>query len=118
MAAVTYHLLTGRPAFDDRTAVSVLHRGATAQPPLLAAEVGPTALDQLLRRSLSWDPELRPPTAADFGRELAQHIGTAASPPAAVPVVRPSRQLPVALVIVLCLVLGTAVFLLSYLLLR
>ena len=114
VAAVTYHLLSGRPAFEDKTALSVLHRDTAAQPPPLPAGLASTALEHLLRRSLSWDPDQRPATAADFGRELARFIGAERLPATAGPV----RRIPTTLVIVVCLVLGAGAFWLTYLVLR
>lgn len=114
VAAVTYHLLSGRTAFDDRTPLSVLHRPAAAKPRPLAVELGTsTALDQLLTRSLSWDPDVRPPTAAAFGRELSEflHDGDEAPPPR-------GREIPTGPVVVFCVVVGIVLFLLTYLMLR
>lgn len=98
VAAVTYHLLSGTPAFADRTAAAVYERRADLKPQPLAARIGqPPALDRLLTRSLSWDPDKRPPTAADFARELGVFLdGT--SPRA--------REVPTGPLLVFCIVLA------------
>lgn len=114
VAAVTYHLLSGRTAFDDRTVASVLHRGATVRPRPLAVELGtPAGLDRLLTRSLSWDPDSRPRTPAAFAHELSQflHTDEYASPSRA-------REIPTSAVVAFCVIIGIGLFLLTYLLLR
>lgn len=114
VAAVTYHLLSGRTAFDDRTVMSVLQRDTKAKPQALATELGtPVALDRLLARSLSWDPEARPPTAATFGAELARflHVDEIENRP-------PASDVPTAAVVAFCVIVGLVLFALTYLFLR
>lgn len=114
VAAVTYHLLSGHTPFDDRTVVSVLHRGAAAKPRPIAVELGtPTALDRLLTRSLSWDPDVRPATAAAFGHELSQFLHVDEDAPHS-----HAREVPAGAVIVFCVILGVALFLITFVFLR
>jgi eukaryotic-like serine/threonine-protein kinase len=110
LAAVVYHLLCGSPPFPDQSAAAVLYRRADRKPQPLAAGLGqPVALDRLLSRSLSWDPGKRPATAAAFARELSTFL---AEPP------RQTREIPAALVVVVCVVLAGVLFAVTYLLAR
>ena len=103
VAAITYHLLSGDPPFPQRTAAAVANRRTDSRPPPVAVRLGqPAALDLLLARSLSWDPQKRPATAAAFARELAALV--ADEPP------RAAREVPTTLMVVLCLVLAVATF--------
>ena len=112
VAAVTYHLLSGRPPFGDATPGAVLARRADARPAPLAASVElPAELDRLLSRALSWDPNKRPATAADLADALERIEGD--SEPT-----RVRREVPTAVVLVLCVVLFLAAFTGTYLLVR
>ncbi len=109
-AAVTYHLLSGHPAFSDRTAAEVMERRADSRPPPLGARLGqPAALDRLLARSLSWDPERRPATAAEFARELEKLLVDDDVP-------APGPEVPTGPVMVFCVVLAVVLFVVTYLL--
>ncbi|SDS43494.1 serine/threonine-protein kinase [Actinopolymorpha singaporensis] len=110
VAAVTYHLLNGQPAFADRTAAAVLDRGADSRPPPLAARLGqPAALDRLLTRSLSWDPAKRPATAAEFARDLERFLtGEPHSRP------RSAREVPTVPTLLFCVVLAVVLFTVTY----
>ncbi len=111
-AAVTYHLLSGHPAFPDRTVAEVVERRTDSRPPPVASRLGqPAALDRLLARSLSWDPARRPATAAEFARELEHLLDDATTDPS------PSRELPAGAVLVSSVVLATVLFVVTYLLL-
>ncbi|GAA5034776.1 serine/threonine-protein kinase [Actinopolymorpha pittospori] len=108
VAAVTYHLLNGEPAFQDRTAAAVLDRRTDSRPPPLAARLGqPAALDRLLTRSLSWDPAKRPATAAEFARELERFLTDTPH--------RPRREVPTGPTLVFCVVLAVVLFAATYL---
>lgn len=110
MAAVTYHLLNGQPAFADRTAAAVLDRRADSRPPPLAARLGqPAALDRLLTRSLSWDPAKRPGTAAEFARDLERLLTDDPHP-----LHRPGREVPTVPTLVFCAVLAVVLFAVTY----
>ncbi|MFD2082339.1 Serine/threonine protein kinase [Actinopolymorpha cephalotaxi] len=109
VAAVTYHLLTGQPAFSDHSPAAVLDRRADTKPPPVAARLGrPAELDRLLARSLSWDPGKRPGTAAEFARELGRFL---ADDPH---LHRPGREVPTVPVLVFCVVLAAALFAVTY----
>ncbi len=109
VAAVTYHLLSGHPAFSDRTAAEVVERRSDTSPPPLAIRLGQSvALDRLLGRSLSWDPNRRPATAAEFARELEGLMTGNVAPP-------PGRELPTGPVLVFCIVLAIVLFVFTYL---
>ena len=109
VAAVTYHLLSGHPAYADRTAAEVVERRSDTVPPRLANRLGQSAaLDRLLARSLSWDPERRPATAAAFARELEGLLADEAPAPA-------RRELPAGPVLVFCVVLAVVLFVVTYL---
>ncbi len=111
-AAVTYHLLSGHPAFPDRSPAEVMERRSDRRPAPLAARLGqPPALDRLLTRSLSWEAHKRPATAAEFARELDRVLRADTSPP--VP-----RQLAAGSVLAGSAVLGAVLFVLAYLLAR
>ncbi|WP_020579303.1 serine/threonine-protein kinase [Actinopolymorpha alba] len=108
VAAVTYHLLNGQPAFQDHTAAAVRDRRTDSRPPPLAARLGqPAALDRLLTRSLSWNPAKRPATAADFARELERFL--TGDPH------RPGREVPTVPTLVFCVVLAAVLFAVTYL---
>lgn len=112
VAAVTYHLLSGHPPFADQTATAVLRRTPSVRPRPLAVDLGTgVALDRLLTRSLSWVPDARPRTAAEFGRELALFLEPD-------PTVRPAREVSVGLVVLGCVLLGILGFLVPYFVLR
>lgn len=108
VAAVTYHLLSGHPPFAQRTAVAVVNRRADSRPLPVAARLSqPVALDRLLIRALSWDPQNRPATAADFARELGRFLTD--EPP------RPGREVPTGPMLAFCVVLALALFAVTYL---
>ena len=110
VAAVTYHLLSGAPAFTDRTAAAVYERRADTKPLPLAARIGqPPALDRLLTRSMSWDPDKRPATAADFGRELAAFLDESSQHP---------REIPTGPLVLFCVALLVSLFVSTYLFMR
>jgi len=70
MAVVLFEMVTGKRAFRGRTAVEVLHATLYDQPPALGGSPAVAALDQLVRRALSKDPEDRPADAAAMAAEL------------------------------------------------
>lgn len=109
VAAVTYHLLGGRPAFTDTTAAAVLVRRPDTRPAPIAARLGqPAALDHLLARALSWNPDKRPATAADLATELECLLSE--DPPT-----RTHREVPTVAVLAVCLVLFLVLFTTTYL---
>jgi eukaryotic-like serine/threonine-protein kinase len=102
-------MLSGHPAFSDRTAAEVFERRSDTTPPPLAVRLGQSvALNRLLTRSLSLDPDRRPATAAEFARELE---GLLIEDPTA----PPRRDLPTGPVLVFCIVLTIVLFVVTYL---
>jgi serine/threonine protein kinase len=109
VAAVTYHMLSGHPAFSDRTAAEVSERRTDTTPPALAVRLGQSvALDRLLTRSLSWAPDRRPATPAEFARELEGLLIDDTKSPQ-------RRDLPTGPVLVFCIVLAIVLFVVTYL---
>ena len=107
VAAVTYHLLGGEPAFEDRTPAAVLNRRTDSRPTPIATRLGlPPELDRLLARSLSWDPAKRPATAAEFARELARFLTD--DPP------RAPREVPTVPTLIFCVVLAVVLFVATF----
>jgi serine/threonine protein kinase len=69
VGALTYALVAGRPPFPDaRGAVDVAFRTPDERPGLL--EPGGSALDDVLRAALAFDPEERPASAAELADRL------------------------------------------------
>ncbi|MGH1564679.1 serine/threonine-protein kinase [Mumia sp. DW29H23] len=107
VAAVTYHLLSGRPPFADPTAAAVMARRPDAKPAPLATSVGrPVALDRLMARSLSWEPSKRPATAADLADALERLVDEEPT--------RQRREVSTVLVLVICVAVFVAMFAATY----
>ncbi|HEY5947393.1 MAG TPA: diguanylate cyclase [Kofleriaceae bacterium] len=72
LAAMTYALLTLHEPWGDGDATAILTRQLVADSLVPVAAYRPelTAVDDVLRRALSIDPELRPTSALQFTREL------------------------------------------------
>lgn len=86
LAAVAYFALLGHPPFEGSTAVQVLARQTTEEPPELRdsrPDVGPW-VDQVLRNALRSDVSARFPNAGDFltalNRAVKRDAGSAPSP--------------------------------------
>ncbi|MFP5071201.1 serine/threonine-protein kinase [Pseudonocardia nantongensis] len=74
--------LTGRPPFTDPDAFAVVlaHlRDTPPRPSSLRAGI-PTALEEVLLRTLAKDPDLRPPDAAALATQLTAGLGTTPAP--------------------------------------
>jgi serine/threonine protein kinase len=83
LAAITYELFTGRPAFQGDSVPSILYQVVHEQPEPVS-RVRPTlgpAVDAVVLKALSKSPRERYPSALDFHRELARAV--AAERPAA-----------------------------------
>lgn len=107
VAAIVYHLLCGEPAFPERTAAAVLERRVGSRPTPLGAGLGqPAALDRVLGRALSWDPDKRPASAAELADELDLLLDTPRGR---------EWYLPAPAVLLVCLVLGLVAFAATYL---
>jgi serine/threonine protein kinase/tetratricopeptide (TPR) repeat protein len=67
---VFYEMLAGRPPFDGRTMLEVLHAIVYAQPPPLAGGAAVCAFDRVIRRALEKVPAHRPSSAAAMASGL------------------------------------------------
>ena len=70
LAAILFEMLTGRPAFDGRTAAEVFHATLHEHPPALAGSPCVAAVDLVVRRALSKSPEGRPAGADAMAEDL------------------------------------------------
>jgi Tol biopolymer transport system component len=93
LGTVLYEMITGRRAFEGKSALSVASAILEKEPaPITTIKpMTPPALDHTIRRCLAKDPEERWQTARDLGLEL-KWIAEAGSAGAAVPVVARSRS--------------------------
>jgi eukaryotic-like serine/threonine-protein kinase len=76
VGAVLFEMLAGRPAFDGRNAVEILHATLYEQPPALTGSPAVAAADRVVRRALAKRPSERPATAAALAEELRAGAGT------------------------------------------
>lgn len=86
LGALTHATLTGRPPFEAAGLLEVATRHPDLRPDPIASGLGlPSALDDLLLRTLAFRPERRPGSAQEFADELRRIIsGDAAERTAAV----------------------------------
>jgi serine/threonine protein kinase/tetratricopeptide (TPR) repeat protein len=70
VGAMLFEMLAGRPAFDGRTVVDVLHATLHQQPPALTGSPAVTAVDRVIRRALAKRPAERPASADEMTAEL------------------------------------------------
>src|SRR5262245_61965091 len=63
-------MLAGRPAFDGKNVMEVLHATLHEQPPALTGSPAIAAVDRVIRRSLAKDPADRPMSAAVMAEGL------------------------------------------------
>ncbi len=68
--AMLFEMLAGRPAFDGRTAIEVLHATLNEQPPALTGSPAVAAVDRVIRRALAKRPADRPPSADAMADQL------------------------------------------------
>jgi serine/threonine protein kinase/tetratricopeptide (TPR) repeat protein len=68
--AILFEMLAGRPAFDGRNAVEILHATLYEQPPALTGSPAVAAADRLIRRALAKRPSERPASADAMAGEL------------------------------------------------
>ena len=73
LAAVLYHLISGRPPFEGPTQAALMHQvfNELAAPLTTQREGVPDSLDALVRRSLAKSPDERPATWDEFAQGLA-----------------------------------------------
>jgi len=68
--AILFEMLAGRPAFDGRTSVQILHGTLYEQPPALTGSPAVAAADRVIRRALAKRPVERPESADAMAAEL------------------------------------------------
>ncbi len=75
MGGILYELLTGRPPHLGENALDVVERIRRGERPPIPRSIQPgipVALERLCLAALAWDPDDRPATAHEFGRELGR----------------------------------------------
>ena len=80
LAAVTYQMLAGRPAYEATTPVGLAEAQAAGAAPIGGV---PTELDAAVRAGLAIDPAERPADVATFARSLETALASAATAPIA-----------------------------------
>jgi len=68
--AILFEMLAGRPAFNGRTIVEVLHATRYEQPPALTGSPAVAAVDRVIRRAMAKRPAERPTSADAMAEEL------------------------------------------------
>ncbi len=68
--AILFEMLAGRPAFDGRNVVEILHAVLHDHPPALTGSPAVTAVDRVIRRALARRPADRPASADAMAAEL------------------------------------------------
>ena len=92
LAAVTYEMLAGRPAYAAATPVALAEEHGRGPEPIVGV---PPALDAIVRRGMATDPADRPADVATFAAELERAFeGGATEPIALVPAVAAGAALP------------------------
>ena len=84
VGVILFEMLAGRPAFEGRNAVEILHATLYEQPPALTGSPAVSAADRVVRRALAKRPTERPPSAQAMARELRAVLGNdgGSTPPA------------------------------------
>jgi len=67
---ILFEMLAGRPAFNGKNAVEILHATLYEQPPALTGSPAVAAVDRVIRRALAKRPEERPASAEAMAGEL------------------------------------------------
>jgi serine/threonine protein kinase len=68
--AILFEMLAGRPAFNGRNVVEILHATLHEQPPALTGSPAVAAADRVIRRALAKRPAERPASADAMAEEL------------------------------------------------
>ena len=68
--AIMFEMLAGRPAFDGRNVIEILHATVTEQPPALTGSAAVAAVDRVIRHALAKRPADRPKSADAMAEEL------------------------------------------------
>ena len=112
LGAVLYEMVTGRRAFEGKTATSAMAAVLEREPPPISSiqPLTPIALERLIRTCLEKDPDERWQTAHDVKLQLRQIIEGGSQASAAVPVM-PARKraMPVAWIVAAALAAIAAV---------
>ncbi|HEX5012867.1 MAG TPA: protein kinase [Candidatus Limnocylindrales bacterium] len=92
LAAVTYEMLAGRPAYEAATPVALAEAHGRSIEPIPSI---PPALDEVVRRGLAGDPADRPADAAAFAAEIQAAIAADRTEPiiANAPIAAPGTAL-------------------------
>ncbi len=78
MGGLLYEMLSGNPPYEGANFMEILHKKATTMPPpvsTMRADV-PPELDALMMRALSKEPDERPRSMDELGRELSALANT------------------------------------------
>ena len=78
--AILFEMLAGRPAFNGRTIVEVLHATRYEQPPALTGSPAVAAIDRVIRRAMAKRPAERPASAEAMAEELRAVAAWTAAP--------------------------------------
>lgn len=120
LAATAYHLLTGSPPFHHTNPAVVISQHLSATPPVMGDRRPElAALDPVLARALSKEPDDRFERCADFARALGHRVGAdqpdatrlaraADTPKASRSLMRPGVIVPAILAILLVVAIGFA----------
>ena len=73
--AILFEMLAGRPAFDGKNAVEILHATIYEQPPALTGSPAVAAADRVIRKALAKKPADRPISADAMAEELRAVTG-------------------------------------------
>jgi serine/threonine protein kinase len=76
LGAILFEMLAGRPAFEGRNPVEILHATLHEQPPALTGSPAIAATDRVIRRALAKQPADRPASADVMATELRAVQGT------------------------------------------
>ena len=68
--AIMFEMLAGRPAFDGRNVIEILHATVSEQPPALSGSAAVAAVDRVIRHALAKRPADRPTSADAMAEEL------------------------------------------------
>ena len=70
LGAMMYEMLAGNPPFEAETLTGIVAKHLTESPPPMRREFVPPAIEAVIMRALSKDPQARPSDALEFAREL------------------------------------------------
>ena len=71
VGSILFEMLAGRPAFNGRSVVAILHSTLTEQPPALTGSAAVAAVDRVIRHALAKRPADRPQSAEAMAAELS-----------------------------------------------